>query len=134
MLQRTKDIGSELVYSNLTKDEEEFKRLEDLDVIEKVVYSSWGTPVVPIVKKDETIRLRADYKVTINKGVQDDRYLTQTIEDISYKINGGKYFCTLDIYQAYQAISTHLGCKKEYAKPLTVTDNKPLTAIFNKFY
>ena len=81
--------------------EEEIDRLEKADIIEKVTYSEWGTPVVPIVKKNGNIRLCADYKVTLNKFLLDDNYPIPRIEDIFANMSGGKYFCTLDINQAY---------------------------------
>lgn len=40
---------------------EELKRWKHLAVIDKVVLSSWGTPVVPIVNKDGSIRSCKNY-------------------------------------------------------------------------
>lgn len=38
-----------------------------LDIIEKIMYASWGSRVVPVVKKNDQIRLYADYKCIVNK-------------------------------------------------------------------
>ncbi|KAK9739449.1 Integrase zinc binding domain [Popillia japonica] len=69
--------------------------------------------------------LNADYKATLNKFLKDDKYPIPRVEDLFAKMSGGKYFCTLDISQAYlhmpvddesamlQAISTHKELKKE---------------------
>lgn len=104
--------------------ENEIDRLESLGIIEKVIHSPWGTPVVPVIKSNGDIRLCADYKATINKYIWDDNYPIPKVEDLFVKLNGGKYFCTLDIHQAYlhmtvneessimQAISTHKGIYK----------------------
>lgn len=111
-------------YALRARVEEEIRRLESLNIIEKMENAEWGTPVVPIVKKNGNIRLCADYKVTLNKFVIDDRYPIPRIEDLFMKMRGGKVFCTLDIQQAYlhmgmsetaakmQTLSTHLGSYK----------------------
>lgn len=105
------------------KVEEEIDRLEKQGIIEKVTYSKWGTPVVPVVKPNGNVRLCADYRSTLNKNLQNDNYPIPRIEEIFAKLSGGKYFCILDIKQAYlhmktdantaemQAIST---CKGTY--------------------
>ncbi|GFQ80554.1 retrovirus-related Pol polyprotein from transposon 412 [Trichonephila clavata] len=46
--------------------ENEIDRLEREGIIEKVESSEWATPVVPVVKTDGSIRLCADYSVTLN--------------------------------------------------------------------
>jgi hypothetical protein len=101
--------------------ENEIDRLEAEGIIERIEYSRWGTPVVPVVKNDDSIRLCADFKVTINQHLLDDKYPIPKIEDIFTKMTGGAYFCTLDVHQAYlhllmddesallQTISTHKG-------------------------
>src|SRR5699024_10537945 len=114
----------QIPYALISKVEDEIARLESLGIIEPVTHATWGTPVVPIVKPDGKIRLCADYKTTINKFIHEDKYPIPKIEDIFNKLSGGKYFCKLDIYQAYlhmemdedskmlQAISTHKGTYK----------------------
>lgn len=111
-------------YAIRHKIEEEIKRLEKLGIIEKTDYSTWGSPIVPVIKKDGQVRLCADYKVTINKFIMDDNYPIPRIEDLFARLSGGKFFATLDISQAYlhmkvdddsavlQTISTHWGTYK----------------------
>lgn len=108
-------------YALKTKVDEEIARLCTQGVITKVDHSEWGTPVVPVVKSNGSIRLCADYKVTLNKIIQDEQYPIPMIEDIFAEMNGAKLFCTLDITQAYlnmvmdeesamlQTLSTHKG-------------------------
>jgi hypothetical protein len=108
-------------YALLDRVDREIDRLESEGIIERLEYASWGTPLVPIVKSDETIRLCADYKATLNQFLHDDKYPIPKIEDLFAQMHGGVYFCTLDISKAYlhlqmddegallQAISTHKG-------------------------
>ncbi|GFX29387.1 uncharacterized protein K02A2.6 [Trichonephila clavipes] len=46
--------------------ENKIDRLEKEGIIEKVDSSEWATPVVPVVKSDGSIRLCADYSITLN--------------------------------------------------------------------
>ena len=101
--------------------EKELDSLEKEGIIQKTDHSEWGTPLVIVPKSNGKVRLCADYKVTLNQQIQDNRYPIPKIEDIFNKMENGKYFCTLDIFKAYlhvpvdedsakyQAISTHRG-------------------------
>ena len=46
--------------------EQELDRLESMGVIEKVRYSEWAAPILPVVKPDNSVRVCGDYKVTVN--------------------------------------------------------------------
>ncbi|XP_063634605.1 uncharacterized protein K02A2.6-like [Cydia splendana] len=108
-------------YALKDKVDDEIERLCKQGVITKIDNSEWGTP--PIVKPNGSIRLCADYKVTLNKAIKDE-YLIPIIEDILVEMNGGELFCTLDLSQAYlhmmmdeesammQTLSTHKGTFK----------------------
>ena len=56
-----------LPYALKNKVDVEIDSLLTDKLIEPVEISEWAAPVVPILKKDETIRLCGDYKVTVNK-------------------------------------------------------------------
>ena len=43
--------------------EQELDRLESMGVIEKLRYSEWAAPIVPVVKPDNSIRVCGDYKI-----------------------------------------------------------------------
>lgn len=106
------------------KVETEINRLLKLNIIESIEYSPWGTPIVPILKKDGTIRLCGDYKVTINKVLEIDQYPLPRIEELFTKVQGASYFSKIDLSNAYQqvkldkhsqiytTISTHKGLFK----------------------
>ncbi|XP_052754781.1 uncharacterized protein K02A2.6-like [Galleria mellonella] len=88
------------------KVENEIDRLEKAGILEKVTYSQWGTPVVPVVKQNGSVRLCADYRATLNKNLLDDKYPIPRVEEVFSKLSGGRYFCTLDINQAYLHMKT----------------------------
>ena len=104
-----------------SKVENELERLLNLKIIEPVVVSNWGTPIVPVLKRDGSVRLCGDYKVTINQILNVDKYPLPKIEDLFVKLQGGVYFSKLDLSNAYQqllldersreltTISTHKG-------------------------
>ncbi len=54
--------------------EQELTRLENLGVLEKVRYSEWAAPIVPVVKPDKSIRICGDYKVTVNSALEVDQH------------------------------------------------------------
>ncbi|XP_054259297.1 uncharacterized protein K02A2.6-like [Macrosteles quadrilineatus] len=108
-------------YALKLKVEQELDRLEEAGIISKTQESEWGTPIVPVVKPNGDVRICADYKVTVNKQIQDEHHPIPKIEDIFVNMNGGKLFCTLDLRNAYlhlemdsdsaniQTLSTHKG-------------------------
>lgn len=83
------------------KVKEEIKRLVENKRIEPVEYAAWGTPVVPVIKPDGTVRLCGDFRVTINKYLQIDHFPLPTINDMLNQLQGNSYFCELDLKEAY---------------------------------
>ena len=100
---------------------EELKRLERIGVLEKVEFSDWAMPIVPVLKPDCTVRICGDYKVTINPALDVPEYPMPTAEELFTQLNGGQSFSKLDLSSAYQqvlldeesrqyvTINTHLG-------------------------
>ena len=95
--------------------------LEKKGILERTMVSEWGTPIVPSFQKGKLLRICGDFKSTVNKKLCEDKYPIPHKEEICAKLNGGKYFCKLDIHRVYlhisvddksaelQTISTHLG-------------------------
>ncbi|XP_054259955.1 uncharacterized protein K02A2.6-like [Macrosteles quadrilineatus] len=116
-----KNLARPIPYSLKQKVETELERLETAGIITKTDNSEWGTPIVPVMKPNGEIRICADYKVTVNRQIQDEHYPIPRIEDIFANMSGGKIFCTLDLKKAYlhlqmdeasadiQTLSTHKG-------------------------
>ncbi|XP_031349119.1 uncharacterized protein K02A2.6-like isoform X1 [Photinus pyralis] len=119
--------------------EVELDRLQKEGVITPVPDSVWGTPLVPILKKDGTIRLCADYKVTVNNYLKDVKYPLPLIENLFAALQGGEKFSKLDLSHAYNQLeleestklllawSTHKGIFKVERLPF---GTKPACSIF----
>ena len=71
--------------------ESEIDRLVGEGILKPVEFSEWATPIVPVLKPDNTIRQCGDYKVHVT---------ITTLEDNSAKLAGGKKFSKLDMSHA----------------------------------
>lgn len=128
-------------YAIRWKVEAELDRLEKAGVIEKVRFSEWAAPIVPVQKRDASIRICGDYKLTINKAAQANSYPLPRIEDILALIWNAKVFTKLYLANAYQqlvldeeskplvTISTHLGLYRYNRLPFGVSS---APAIFQR--
>lgn len=104
------------------KVEKELDRLNKLGVIEPIDYSPWGTPIVPVLKKDGSVRICGDFKVTVNPFIEIDPFPLPRIDDLFVKLQGGVHFTKLDLSNAYQQI-----CLDEKSKELvTISTHKGL--------
>lgn len=101
--------------------ERELDRLQREGVIYKVDRSDYGTPIVPVVKSNGSIRICGDYKITINPILKDFHYPLPRIEELFAALRGGEQYTKLDLSNAFQqcvlekdsqpmtAITTHIG-------------------------
>ncbi|KAG8171902.1 hypothetical protein JTE90_015263, partial [Oedothorax gibbosus] len=91
------------------KDRVEFEidRLEKEGIIERVETSEWATPVVPVVKGDGSIRLCADYSITVNPSILVQQHPLPRLEEIFSSLSGGKEFSKLDFKHAYLQLKVH---------------------------
>ena len=83
---------------------QELDRLEKRGILEKVTFSDWAAPIVPVPKPNGTLRLCGDYKVTANTALEADKYPLPKPEDLFTALTGGKQFSKLDLKEAYQQI------------------------------
>jgi len=56
------------------KVEQEIDQQVEEGILEPVKFSEWATPVVPIIKKDGSVRLCGDHKVTVNQATETYTY------------------------------------------------------------
>lgn len=55
---------------------------------------------MPVIKPDESLRIFADYKTTVNKVIEDLRPSLQRIEELFAALAGGERFTKLDLSMA----------------------------------
>ncbi|KAF2902442.1 hypothetical protein ILUMI_03744 [Ignelater luminosus] len=84
--------------------EKELNRLVASGIIEPIHYSEWGTPIVPVIKEDGTVRICGDFKVTLNPHIEVDQYPIPRIDELFVKLQGGSHFSKLDLSNVYQQI------------------------------
>uniref|UniRef100_A0A1X7VNS7 Reverse transcriptase domain-containing protein n=1 Tax=Amphimedon queenslandica TaxID=400682 RepID=A0A1X7VNS7_AMPQE len=84
--------------------EEELQKLEQQGVLESVVSSDWAAPIVVVPKKDGSIRICGDYKVTLNPVLDIDMYPLPKPQELFASLAGGQKFTKLDLSQAYQQL------------------------------
>ena len=87
--------------------EQEIRRLENNGIIEKVEFSDWATPIVPILKHDSNIRICGDFKVTVNKSIFIDQHPIPKLEELCAKLSKGKKFSRIDLSHAYTQLELH---------------------------
>lgn len=84
--------------------ERELAKLEAEGVISSTNYSEWAAPIVCVPKKDDSVRICGDYKVTINPWLNVEQYPLPKTQDLFAKLAGGLQFTKLDLSQAYQQV------------------------------
>lgn len=67
-------------------------RLITLGILETVEDSSYATPILPVLRADENIRICGDYSVTLNKVLFMDNYPLPRFEELFSKLHGGEEF------------------------------------------
>ncbi|KAI5721049.1 hypothetical protein M8J77_015290 [Diaphorina citri] len=92
-------------YALISKVDEELDSLEKQGIIEKTEYSQWGTPLVIVPKSNDTVRICADYRMTVNNQLEPAHYPIPRVEELFTKLHGSTYFCVLDVYKAYLHVS-----------------------------
>ncbi|XP_045537055.1 uncharacterized protein K02A2.6-like [Papilio machaon] len=93
---------------------EEIDRLVDLGVLKPIDHSDYASPIVPVLKRNGSVRICADYAVTINKQLVVEQYPLPTVNELFSKLHGGEQFTKLDLSSAYNQL-----CLDEESQKLT---------------
>ena len=89
-----------LPYTLRDKVATELDRLENGGILTKVDSSERATPV-SLAKKDGSVRLCGDFKVSLNNQLKVDQYPLPRVDDVFASITGGQRFTKVDLHQAY---------------------------------
>ena len=104
--------ASPVPYALRDKVDKEIDHLVKEGVIQPVTHSDWAAPVVPLVKRDGSVRPCGDYKITVNKIAKFDSYPLPRIDDLFASLSGGRTFTKLDLAHAYLQVPLDAESKK----------------------
>ena len=93
-----------VLYSLKEKIEHELDRLVKLGIYCPVASSKWAVPIVPVFKVDGSSCICGDYKQTVNKAADCDKYPILKVKDIFATLNWGEKFTKPHLSQAYQQL------------------------------
>ena len=88
----------------------------------KVNSSDYATPVVPVLKRDNTVHLCGDYSVTLNPNLIVDEHPLPTTDEMFASLADCKHFCKIDLQQAYLQMEV----EEASSKLLTINTHKGL--------
>ena len=111
-------------YAVKEKVDREIERLEHEGVIKKVESSEWASPIVCVPKRNGSIRICGDFKVSVNPVLISNPYPLPIAEDLFATLAGRKIFSKLDLSNAYQ----QLELTEESQKYLTINTHKGVYA------
>ena len=96
-----------LPFSLKAKVEVELEEWVKQGILIKVDYSAWATPIVPVKKSNNKIRICGDYKISLNPNLMIDEHPLPTIEELFADMAGGDKFSKIDLTQAYLQMEIH---------------------------
>lgn len=109
-------------YGLRDKVDADIDKLVKCGVIVPVNHSDWASPIVCAMKKDQSVRICMDCKVTINKYVETEHYPLPRLDDTLVGLHDCKIFCIIDLAGAF----SQLKVSTESQKYLTINTQKGL--------
>ena len=117
---------------------EELNRLENLGVVKKAHWSNWVSPIVCVPKKDGSIHISGDFKLSVNLVVLDSPYSLPDTKDIFATLGSGTVSSKTDLSNAHQqmelntdsqqylTVNTHTGLHAYYRLTCGIASAPPL--------
>ena len=87
-----------------TNIEKELDYLQETDIIEPVQFSDGAASVISVLKKDGSIQLCGDFKLTISQVAKLNKFPLPRTEDLFASLAGGRAFSKLNLAHAYEYI------------------------------
>ena len=84
--------------------EAELQRLQNVGVIQPVQFLDWAAPIALVLKKDGSLQICEDFKLTINQVATLDVYPLPKVEDLFATLPGGDTFTKLDLTHTYKQL------------------------------
>ena len=98
--------------STISREATGFRYPERNGLVKRIQHSEWAAPIVTPMKRDNTVRICGDLKVTVNSQLDIDSYPLPRIDDIFARLSGGRQFSVLDLKQAYLQMKLEEDSKK----------------------
>lgn len=105
-----------------------YNRLVNIGILGTVPHSEWATPLVHVIKRDGSVHLCGDFKVTINPVLMVKQYPLLIIQELCAGSAGGKKFSNAFLKmhvdeesQKYLTITTHMGLYRYHHLPFGIT-------------
>ncbi|XP_055906962.1 uncharacterized protein K02A2.6-like [Eupeodes corollae] len=76
------------------------ERLVSEGIWKPIKFSNWAARVVVVPKSDGRVRICGDFK-GLNAQLEVEHVLIPRIEEMLYKVRGGKFFAKIDLSNAY---------------------------------
>ncbi|UYV68293.1 K02A2.6-like, partial [Cordylochernes scorpioides] len=81
--------------------ENEIDGMVNEGILQPIEYANWAAPIVPVLKKDGSLRICGDFRCTANKAIELDKYPLPSIDEIFSKLSGNTVFSSSDLSRAY---------------------------------
>ena len=101
--------------------DEAINDLEKNGIIEPIKFSDYASPIVPVLKKDGTMRICVDFK-NVNSQLNVEKFPLPRLEEILAVVGKNKHFCKLDLSQAYLQMEV----EEDHQKYLAISTEKGL--------